>query len=162
MGTTDPLLELPCFAGLSRAQAGVLLRHVDTLLVPDGWSRPVRRGTAREAVLVVTGSLAVLGPRPGAVGPGGTVDLLALVDSLPPREQVLRAAGPCRLGLVCRTQARVLLQHVPAFAALVRQQRDLQRAGTPQPDRAPTPDPSAPGRGPSRSSGRVLAASPPP
>ena len=70
MKTKEPLLQLPCFAGVDREEARLLLRNTELTQLPAGQSVLLSHGPAQELLVVVDGELQVLGDDGRLEGPG--------------------------------------------------------------------------------------------
>lgn len=118
MTTNEPLLQLPAFSGLSRVEAGVLLRNTDLVQLPDGQSLLLAAGAAQELVVVVRGSLRALSRSGWTARPGDVLGAHALL-SRSTQPYGFRCCGPALVACAGVEQVRTLLSRSPAFATAV-------------------------------------------
>lgn len=117
MGTRKPLLQLPCFSGVAREEARLLLRNTELTRLPAGQSVLVGHEPAQELLVVVEGQLQALGDDGWLAGPGSVLGAHALLSRS--RVTGFRATGPCVVAYASVQQTGALMVGSPAFATAV-------------------------------------------
>ena len=118
MRPAEPLLQLPSFAGVGRAEARLLVRSTELVRTPAAQSVLLDRGPARELFVVVRGALRAMGDDPWTARPGDVLGARALLTRTEQRT-AFRATEPCLVACVGVDQARALMAGSPAFATAV-------------------------------------------
>lgn len=114
----EPLLQLPAFTRLPRAEVRLLVRSTELVRLPAAQSVLLGTGVARELLVVVQGTLQALGADGWEAGPGEVLGAHALLAGVP-QPHGFRCAGPALVAFAGVGQVRALLSGSPAFATAV-------------------------------------------
>jgi hypothetical protein len=117
MRTKEPLLQLPCFSGVARDEARLLLRNTELIRLPAGQSVLLGHGSAQELLLVVEGELQALGDDGWLAGPGSVLGAHALLSR--GRGTGFRTIRPSVVACASVHQTRSLMLGSAAFATTV-------------------------------------------
>jgi CRP-like cAMP-binding protein len=110
----EPLLQLPCFSGVARDEARLLLRNTELTRLSAGQSVLLGRGPAQELLLVVEGELQALGDDGWVAGPGSVLGGYALLSRR--QGSGFRTTRASVVAYASVHQARALMTGSAAFA----------------------------------------------
>jgi CRP-like cAMP-binding protein len=113
---TDHLARVPLFSACSKKELTTIARATDEISVPDGHVLTTQDESAREAFVIVDGTVSVKrnNRKVAELGPGSIIGELGLLDR-GPRTATVVADGPVDLLVIAPREFAALLDDVPSI-----------------------------------------------
>jgi CRP/FNR family cyclic AMP-dependent transcriptional regulator len=113
---TDHLARVPLFAACSKKELQTIAKATDELTLPDGHVLTKQDDSAREAFVIVDGTVEVKrnNRKVADLGPGSMIGQLGLLDR-GPRTATVTAKGPVDVLVIAPREFSALLDDVPSI-----------------------------------------------